>query len=257
MRKKACLLCMIFVVLLSGCGNAGGVDISNDGKTADSVVQKVLAEETVLEGEDIQGDEIDASLMKKYPKWFDKDGNIVYPYSKDKPKKWKKAWKNAGSYKKMAKKLQIPKKLVNALSTRQLLEAVENYPLLDITIYNSTSEALEEYAKTFYGMEALLAREDSGITALQMYCGKSIEITEDVLKNVDLCNQLFLEEYLAAQEAAYEAATEEQRRLMIETYRKNRAIEEELLGSSTFIQLYGFENIISDGDNPWQKEYEK
>lgn len=254
MIKKACLLCVMVLVLLSGCGNASEVKTLSDEKAADSTTQKVLAEEVVQAEKDVQEDGGAVSLMEKYPKWFDKDGNIVYPYSKDKPKKWKKAWKKAGSYKKMAKKLQIPKKLVDALGTRQLLEAVGNYPLLNVTIYNSTKEAVGEYAKIFYGMEALLEREDSGSAALQMYCSQKVEITEDALKNMDLCNKLFLEEYLVAQKAAYESATEEQRRLMIETYRKNRAIEEELIGNAA---LYGFESIISEGDNPWKQEYEK
>lgn len=257
MIKRVCLLCTMVLALLSGCGNAVGVQTLNDEKTTDSAAKKVLAEEVAQAEQDLQEDGVDASLIERYPKWFDKNGNIVYPYTKDKPKKWKKAWKKAGSYKKMAKKLQMPKKLVDALNTRQLLEAVGNYPLLDITIYNSTQEAVGEYAKTFYGMEALLAREDNGSAALKMYCSRNIEITEDALKNGDLCNKLFLEEYLVAQESTYESATEEQRRLMIETYRKNRAFEEELLDNPAFIQLYGFENIISDGDNPWKTEYEK
>lgn len=253
--KKLCILGVLFCILLVGCGNAMDTNTARDTKTTNNT-RKVLAEGI----EQIEEDKADAVLIEQYPEWFDKDGNIVYPYTPYKPKKWKKAWKKAGSYIGLTEMLQIPEELVNALSTKRLLKAVEEYPLLDIERYNNTKEALEDFSGMFYGMKALLEREDCGRVAFESYCSRSIKPTKkyndnkNYSKDSDLLNQLVLEEYLIAQETTYEALNEEERSLMIKTYRKNKKKKEKLKGfSDMLLYHYGFEAIASKGDNPWNK----
>lgn len=250
--KKLCILSIMFCLLLAGCGNVVKTGISKTTNTTDNT-KKVLAEEI----EQLEEDKVDAVLMEQYPEWFDEDGNIVYPYTPYQPKKWKKACKKGD----MHEKLRIPTELVDALSTKRLLKAVEDYPFWWIDFYNSTDDAVYFLSHMFYGMEALLAREDYGRVAFESYCSRDIKPTKkyndrkNSMKDRDLLKQLMLEEYLIAQEATYEALTEEERNLMIKTYRKSKKKKMKLRRYKEhqvlWICQYSFEASISEDDNPW------
>lgn len=253
MIKRLCIVGVMLCILLSGCGNAAKTGTSKETKVGGNT-EKVLAQGV----EKLEEDKVDEALIEEYPEWFDRKGNIVYPYTPDKPKKWKKAWKKAGSYVGLTEMLQIPEELTDVLSTKRLLKAVEEYPLLDITRYNNTKEALEDFSKIFYGMKALLEREDCGRAAFESYCSRNIKPTKkynaakNYSKDSDLLNQLVLEEYLIAQETTYEVLSEEERILMIKTYTKNKEKKEKLKGfSEMLLYHYGFEAVVSEESNPW------
>lgn len=246
---KKILYSILFIISLTGCGSVVGTNASSNEKITDNT-EMVLAEVT----EQLEEDKADAALMEQYPEWFDENGNIVYPYTPYQPKKWKKACKKGD----MHEKLRIPTELVDALSTKRLLKAVEDYPFWWIDYYNSTDDAVYFLSRMFYGMEALLAREDYGRAAFESYCSRDIKPTKkyndrkNSMKDRDLLKQLMLEEYLIAQEATYEALTEEERNLMIKTYRKSKKKKMKLKRYDyLWVCQYSFEASISEDNNPW------
>lgn len=251
MTKKLCILAILFCFLLTGCGNAMKANTAEDAKVTDKT-KKVLVKEI----EEIKEDKVDEAIIEQYPEWFDKDGNIVYPCTKYQQKKWKKADKEG----KLPEILNLPEELIDALSTKQLLKVVENYPLLMFYIYYDMEEAVYYRARMFNGMEELLKREDCGRAAFESYCGRDIKPAEkyndlkNYMKDSDLLNQLSLEEYLIGQESTYEVLAEAERWHMIKTYKENRKKKEKLAAySDSWDDFYGFEAIVGKGENPWNK----
>ena len=99
-------------------------------------------------------------LQKKYPDWFNSSGEITYPYTPE-----TKEYQEADSYEKLCSLQDIPKDIVDHSDTETLLQAVEKYPLLDYSLYDTFQSAEDTYKENFYGYRILGQREDAYLAA--------------------------------------------------------------------------------------------
>lgn len=77
---------------------------------------------------------------------------------------------------------QLPEKLIESLSTDELLEAVLDYPLLfEIYAYNDEQVGFEAVFADFNGLQELFTRDDVGQVVYDKYC--ATEVMEDATKS--------------------------------------------------------------------------
>lgn len=70
-------------------------------------------------------------------------------------------WENLDSFQEMLKASQLDEDTLAVLTTDELLDAVLNYPLLvNVFLYDSLQEGIQEVGKQFNGMHELLNRSD-------------------------------------------------------------------------------------------------
>lgn len=220
---------VLVVTVLSGC-------VINDGQERGSA-NSVFVIEKSEKMEEIQN---------QYPNWFDKEGKISYPYTLDSDEV-----KQAATFEERAKLVQIPEEIVDNVDTSVLLDAVERYPLLDFSLYDSFELGLKQLSEQFYGMEALLEREDGYKAAFLSFSErkeKEIEETEKITDIYALVTQIHIEEYLMLTKEAYEAMTEQQRQEVLDTLEALHTTIAEKEQDLPLSLSYGLEEMLEEND---------
>ena len=251
--KKEMLILAACIMFLTGCSAQAekGADssFSSEGQSGSSPAEDgamvflgELAEDTVTP------DEKDyKELKKKYPEWFGKDGKIVYPVLPGSDE-----WKEASGDRGTNTSCQIPEEIVNAVDTKTLLDAVEEYPLLYAYAHNDSYAAgLQYLAETFYGMNVLLRREDAYRVAADSYLSRQLGTSDESSDDSGMLERLLLEEFLFSREYAYQKFSEEERQKILEAVEKNH--DKELQLADGWLR-YHFYDMAAYGDNPWQEE---
>lgn len=252
MRKRMIVLAA-FIMLFTGCG------IQAEEKTdvffsSEEQKEFSLAEiDAIAFLEDLAKDKVmpvtgnHRKLKKKYPEWFGKDGKITYPILPGSDK-----WKKAKTAREMNSLCQIPKEIVNAVDTKTLLKAVEDYPILyAYTNHDYYGLGLQYLAKEFYGMNVLLRREDAYRAAAESYLGRNLKVSDEEVCVPPMIELLLLEEFLISREDAYYKFSEEERREILEAVEKNYDAELKLADGSLRTHFY---DMAAYGDNPWKSE---
>lgn len=188
-------------------------------------------------------------VKKKYPEWVGKGGRIVYPVLPGSAE-----WKKAESSRGVNNSCLIPEEIVNAVDTKTLLEAVEEYPLLyAYAHYDYYELGLQYFAKTFYGMNVLLRREDACHAAADSYLSRELKEPGEESDDIKMLEVLLLEEFLFSREDAYYKFSEEEREEILKAVQKNYVIEKKIHSACGGMR-YHFYDMVAYGDNPWQAE---
>lgn len=79
-------------------------------------------------------------------------------------------WAALTSHSEMLQVCQVPKSILQQMSTEGLIETYLDYPLYgDMLAYNSMQEGFDAVVSRFNGLQALLKREDAGTKLLSRY----------------------------------------------------------------------------------------
>ncbi len=136
------------------------------------------------------GDKQELYEKDKDNKWFE-----IYPLTPDDD-----SWKEIKRFDEMLDVCQIDQSRLVKMSTNELFDAVLNYPLLvNVFLYDTIKEGIENVKKQFNGMSELLQREDFEKILLSRY--KKVEIPRKsrndynkpyfCLENEMSCNKLY------------------------------------------------------------------
>ena len=205
------LFCILAIGAFSGCGASVKSESVSVQKADFSVERRQIPKE----------------LQKKYPKWFDQKGNLVYPYTYQ-SKEWQEA-----SHKELAEQLlKIPQEILDAMDTVQLLDFVECNPAMHHAFYDTFDIAIEELLM-FNGSEELLRRKDAYKAAYLKISERSkkeiqaIDLEADVnWEGENMLGNIRLEEYLMLSQQAYDAMTEEQRAAVMKVLEERQEVIE-------------------------------
>lgn len=240
MKRQVYAVFLIVVLFLTGCDSKTDKDVSS-GKTKS--VTQTIGFVTPMPGDRQE-------LQKKYPEWFDQNGDIVYPVTVGSDE-----MKAAKTHQDRTELLQIPKEIVDTVDSETLLKAVEAYPLLDFSLYDSLELGLEQVSAGFYGMETLLKRKDAYRAAISSYRSRGKLNYGDGVTAGKTLDQMHLEEYLISRPYVYENLTEEERKKVLEMIHQNSIMEKKMgkkLGGLNY--EYGFEEMIAEEGNPWKAD---
>lgn len=200
MRRMIGNGCMLLLcgMVLTGC--QGNADTVTNGENVN------ITSETVSEAEiDHQRE----ALQEKYPEWFDEEGQVSYPHQPG-----DEEWKAAKSHEKLVELVQVPREIIDDLTTEELLEVVEENPLFGFDIYDSVSLGVEQMAGFFSAMDCLLEREDVGTVAWKHFVES--QVSDEELKESEdgypnrLVSSLVLEEYIMSQQKIFDQITKEE-----------------------------------------------
>lgn len=185
-------------------------------------------------------------LQKKYPQWFDKNGDIVYPILPGSVE-----WKDTKTPQERYDLCQIPTEIVDAVDTASLLKAVEKHPLfLELSFYDSYYAGLEYMSNLFYGLHVLLQRKDAYKVAASSYLERNPGKTKDA---VQVHFELFIEEFLLSRKYAYQKLGKEERKEILKAIANNYEMENEIKSAASGRE-YHFYDMVAYENNPWQKE---
>lgn len=111
-------------------------------------------------------------------------------------------WKKFTSHAEMLEVSQVPKTILEKMTTAELVETVLNYPLYgDMYAYDTFQQGIESISTQFNGLSELLKRNDAGIVLLAKYKEKKplevINLTTDLEKGNFSMNLGFLETILS------------------------------------------------------------
>ena len=141
-----------------------------------------------------------------------KKGEYQYPVNCD-----DKRWKELSCHKEMMKACNVPEKILNKLSTEQLLELVLDYPLLcDIYAYNDVEVGIYTMATRFNAFSELLCRDDCSKMVLSRYLKTEIvEKNENNKKTFEnITENVVLEDILAQKEVLEDLSEREKNKLV-------------------------------------------
>lgn len=263
--KNKSIICMLLSVciFLSGCG-AGNSQQKEGSK------EKMVDETVQVYVTPVPADK--EELIKRYPDWFDQDGNIVYsikPGSKTYKKIYNKYYKKKtgadGVMKQVMEEVDMPKDLVDRLDTDTLLQAVEDSPfLVQFGIYNTLEIALECESGFLYGMEVLLKREDAYRAAYQAYTEREVKASgEQSMEDAMLITKILLEQHLLFQKHGYDRLSTEERENVRKAVQRNREEEQKIEDEGVIFPpedenaKYNFDAILNQEGNPWKEFLEE
>lgn len=182
-------------------------------------------------------------VKEKYPEWIDDEGNIQYPYTPD-----SKEHQNADSYQELCKLYDIPKEIVDHMETEKLLRAVEEYPLLDFSLYDTFKIAAENYNNNFYAYMVLQNRTDAyqaAWDALRQKQGNQILNSKDELQQRAEINKIIMDESLLLTERGNKQFDDEEKKeILIQVRTLHDQIED--IGERLGLHVYGLAEMISD-----------
>lgn len=187
-----------------------------------------------------------AGIKKKYPQWFDQQGQVRYPVSQD-----SKKWKTAKSHSEMVDMAQIPEEIVNSMDTEDLLAAVEQYPLFDFSIYDTLEIGLKQMKEEFYALDVLLRRDDAGVAASKHFLAHPVTKKQFEKETLFQLNCILIEEYLISREGTYQQLSKEEREKVLAAIWET---EGKIEGTAMdFGPLYNirFTDMLESG-NPWK-----
>ncbi|RKI58330.1 hypothetical protein D7V86_15960 [bacterium D16-51] len=256
MKTRIVIVVLIaFTALFTGCGVQAGEKADGSFSLEEQEEVSPAKIDAIAFLEDLAKDKVMPDtgnykkVKKKYPKWFGEDGKIVYPVLPGSDE-WKKA-KNLWG---MNEACQIPEEIVNAVDTKILLKAVEEFPLLYASLHYDYYElGLQYFAEVFYGMNVLLRREDASRAAADSYLARNLKTPDGEFDDLRVREALLLEEFLISREDAYYKFNEKERKEILKAVEKNYDIEKKLFLACGGIE-YHFYDMAAYGDNPWQSE---
>lgn len=256
--KKKIMVLTVAIMFFTGCGAKTDKEtVVSSSEKQQEVSEQQEASPALTEAraflEDLERDKVTPDeknyedVKKKYPEWFDEAGGIVYPVLPGSAE-WKKATTSRG----VNEACLIPEEIVNAVDTKTLLKAVEDYPLLyAYTNYDYYECGLQYLAETFYGMNVLLRREDACRAAAESYLSRKLKASDEESDDLQMREALLLEEFLFSREDAYFKFNEEERKEIVKAVEKNYDTE---LHLADVTLGYHFYDMVAYGDNPWQSE---
>ncbi len=182
-------------------------------------------------------------LKELYPKWINTKGHIVYPYTSD-----SKEHLEANSNQELSKLYDIPKEIVDYMETEELLKAVEEYPLLDFSLFDNYMFAAEHYTNTFYAYRILQDRTDlyqAAWNALQRKKENEIlEIKDELLQRAEI-NKIILDESLILLgEGSLHFDDAERKEILSQIESFHQQVED--VGERLGIRIYRLEEISSN-----------
>ncbi|RKI38567.1 hypothetical protein D7V86_15970 [bacterium D16-51] len=252
MRRKMIILA-VFIMLFTGCGVQAGEKADGSFSSEEQEEVSPAKIDAIAFLEDLSKDKVmpvtgnHRKVKKKYPEWFGKNGKITYPILPGSDK-----WKKAKTAQEMNGLCQIPKEIINAVDTRTLLKAVEDYPILyAYTNHDYYELGLQYLAKEFYGMNVLLRREDAYRVAAESYLSRNLKVSDEEVCVPPMIELLLLEEFLISREDAYYKFSEGERREILEAVEKNYDAELNLADGCLRTHFY---DMAAYGDNPWKSE---
>ncbi|MEZ4970825.1 MAG: hypothetical protein R2814_14435 [Flavobacteriaceae bacterium] len=90
------------------------------------------------------------------------------------------AWKAFNNSDEMYMASQVPNKILESMSTKDLVETCLNYPLIGtLYAYNDLQAGFDALRNKFNGIEELISRKDSGKELTKVYSNMSPEKYED------------------------------------------------------------------------------
>lgn len=251
--KIRIVILIIFAIFFTGCGVQGGekadgsFSSEEQGEVSPAEIDAIAFLEEMVEDKVMPDTGNYKKVKKKYPEWFGEDGKIVYPVLPGSAE-----WKKARNHRGMNASCQIPEEIVNAVDTKTLLKAVEEFPLLYASVHYDYYEfGLQYFAEVFYGMNVLLRREDACHAAAESYLSRNLKALPEGYDDLQMREALLLEEFLISREDAYYKFSEEERREILETVEKNYDAELKLADGSLRTHFY---DMAAYGDNPWKSE---
>ncbi len=277
--KGICIMgCLSFV--LTSCNS---LTVSDQKKTvaSESETEQSMPAET----EDVWGGyaQEHEDLVEKYPKWFNEQGEIVYP----------SPITDGDLYTgidKREKANKLPREIIDTLDTRQLLEVTAEYPDLirilslddgesvgtENGLYDVMSEGLQDLQQyTDAGVE-LMKREDLIPTCYQYY--KDARLEDELLGKYNPDEDFYdagdmevlqarlkilLAEYVLCTEEVYEQLSEEEREAVVATAKRIQlALKKKLKSQGGYmfsfylLDAYHFSALARSvnplGLSPWQ-----
>ncbi len=102
----------------------------------------------------------------------DKNGNVERVKGYDFPlKPGMVEWGNLKNVTEKYEATQIPAEILVKMSTEELIETCQNYPLLvNLFLFNSLEAGFEQLKQNFNGFRELISRKDAGEKLLKKYC---------------------------------------------------------------------------------------
>ncbi|SCK00059.1 Uncharacterised protein [uncultured Eubacterium sp.] len=128
--------------------------------------------------------------MTQSEDWFDpSNGKYMFPITPDSPE-----WKNFQTHNEMVEACTIPEDLLKSISTKDLIQLVLDYPLLnEFRCFNSYEEGLEVLKTNFNGLQELLRRKDGATGLVNAYC--SIPVTKASTIPQEVANEVNAAEF--------------------------------------------------------------
>lgn len=139
-------------------------------------------------------------IEETYPEWF-KDGKVEYPYTIQSDQ-----IKNATSYKERTELLNVPLEIVNNTSTTELYRLAREYPILDLSLYDSMEKAIKNYCAVSSVYKELFQRENYPDVAFENYESdiKLMEKANNHDEYTSILTKLKLDTYMIGSQYGYE-----------------------------------------------------
>ena len=195
--------------------------------------------------------EKNADLQKEYPQWFDKEKGIIYPVDQ-RDEKWELM-----DFREQCELCQVPKEIIQALSTEQLLDVVSRYPLIQtICIYDTLEIGVETVAEEqFTALGELMDREDIYPVCWKMYQEFDLSTLQekdaDDTEKEDMIYASYLVEYVLSRKEAYEYFNEKERKEIWQRTRDVKKQREEYASSGVWVRECFDGILLYDEKNPW------
>lgn len=146
--------------------------------------------------------------------------------------------------------VQIPSKLVDAMTTEQLLDAVEKYPMIyNIVIYDSMELALNEVSEQFSALDALMKRKDIVVVCYSQYLSESLKKVSKYKKESDEVYKIFLDAGILLRRQSYKKLDKAQRKNVVT---RTRQYQSEEICSRVITLIV--DNLEEMSENFWNQE---
>lgn len=157
-------------------------------------------------------------------------------------------WAELASHEEMLEATQIPKGVLEKMTTHGMVETVLNYPLyLDMLAYDDPQAGFQRVAERFNGLKALLERPDAGTVLLARYKAFDPAISRNwslEQQGAHAAHLMYLEMMLSHETILEKLTAEEQVQLAAEMELKNRARQQ-------YSEVYGTLSGIPRTQDYW------
>lgn len=186
-------------------------------------------------------------LKKSYPDWI-KNGEVNYPYTLK-----SQELKEAKSYNERTKLVNVPQEITESCSTAELLHLIEEYPLLDLSLYDTMDIAVENYRNVNTAFDEFFQRENGpkeALNALQQNA-KNLSVIKEPEVYKRTLDGMQLELYVVLSAHGYESLGAKQAANVkqIVTQMKDAIEQDQANASTTKIDI---DKLITD--KRWTKE---
>lgn len=238
-RRFLTVLIVVMACCFVGCAKKAEHKLAKERTTASADDHKAQYKS------EPQGD-ID-ELKGKYSDWI-KNGEVTYPYTLE-----SKELKEAESYVERTKLVNVPQEITESCSTAELLHLIEEYPLLDLSLYDTMDIAVENYRNVNTAFDEFFQRENGpkeALNALQQNA-KNLSAIKDTEVYKRTLDGMQLELYVVLSAHGYESLGAKQAANVkqIVTQMKDAIEQDQANASTTKIDI---DKLITD--KRWTKE---